>query len=146
MRIVVHELPVDREAAGGGLLREVQEGEQAMVGLVLDGQVVEPVPAGQRRAVEERLQARRTRAEERGAALAEQIAVMQLVDGVLEIQPAQQRIRRELGGAEDVAPAVGLDFREREQLAHATVEVAPHPSVDRAAAADRAVRLVPKKS
>ena len=46
VRIVVHELPVDREAAGGGLLRDVQERQQAMVGLVLDGQVVQPVPAG----------------------------------------------------------------------------------------------------
>jgi len=128
--IVVHELPVDREAAGGGLLRDVQERQQAMVGLVLDGQIVQPVPAGQRRAVEERLQARRTGAEERGTSLAEEIAVMQFVDGMLEIQPAQQRIRRQLGGPEDVATAVGLDFPEREQLAHAPVEVAPHPAVD----------------
>ena len=77
-------------------------------------------------------QARRTRAEEGGAALTEQIAVMQLVDRVLEIEPAQQRIRRQLGGAQDVASAVGLDFAEREQLAHAPVEVAPHPAVNRA--------------
>ena len=46
LRIVIHELAVDRETAGGGFLRDVQEGEQTMVGLVLDLEVVQPVPAG----------------------------------------------------------------------------------------------------
>ena len=77
------------------------------------------------------LEMRRTRAEESGAALTKQIGVTQLVDRVFQVQPAQERIRRDLRGAQDVASAVGLDFGEREQLAHAPVEVAPHPPVNR---------------
>ena len=54
---------------------------------------------------------------------------MELIDGVLEVEPAQQRIRCHFSGAQDVASAIGLDFGEREQLPHAPVEVAPHPPV-----------------
>ena len=35
-RIVVDDLAIDREAAGGGFFGDVQEGEQAMVGLAVD--------------------------------------------------------------------------------------------------------------
>ena len=94
-------------------------------------QIVEAVAAGQRARVEQRRRTRRARAEERGAALTEQIAVVQLVDRVLEIEPAQERIRRDLGGAQDVASAVAFDLGEGEQLAHAPVEIAPDPSVNR---------------
>ena len=38
---------------------------------------------------------------------------MQLVDRVLEVEPAQQRIGRDFGRAQDVATAVGFDFAER---------------------------------
>ena len=58
LRVVVDELPIDREAAGGGFFRHVQEGEQTMVGLVLDRQVVQPVAAGKGSPVEERAQVR----------------------------------------------------------------------------------------
>ena len=110
LRIVIHELPVDRKAAGGGFFRHVQEGEQAMVGLVLDRQVVQPVPAGERRPVEERAQVRGTRAEERGAALTEEIAVMQLVDRVLEVETAQE------AGRASAQPRAGCHVRRRTRL------------------------------
>ena len=58
LRVVIHELPVDRKTAGGGFFRHMQEGEQTMVGLVLDRQVVQPMPAGKGSPVEERRQAR----------------------------------------------------------------------------------------
>ena len=35
------------------------------------------------------------------------------------------------GGAQDVAAAIGFDLGEREQLAHAAVEIAPDPPVNR---------------
>ena len=57
---------------------------------------------------------------------------MELVDGVLEVETTEQGIRRELSRPQNVTPAIGLDFAEREQLAHATVEVTPHPPVNRA--------------
>jgi hypothetical protein len=54
-RIVIDDITIDREAAGGGLFCHVQEGEQAMVRLALDAQVIKPVAAGQRARVEEDL-------------------------------------------------------------------------------------------
>ena len=55
-----------------------------------------PWPPGSGLPSNERRRPRRARAQQRGAALAEQIAVVQLVDRVFEIEAAQQRIRREL--------------------------------------------------
>ena len=66
-----------------------------------------------------------------GAALTEQIGVVQFVDRVFQVQPAQERIRRDLRGAQDVAPAVTLNFGERDQLAHTPVKITPYPSVNR---------------
>ena len=108
----------------------MEKGEQTMIGFALDGQIVEPVAAGKRRRVESALE-RPSGTEKGRAALTEQIGVMQLVDRVCEIEPPQQRIRRHLRGAQDVAAAVAFDFGEREQLAYAAIEIAPHPAVKR---------------
>ena len=70
-------------------------------------------------------------AKERGASLTKQIAVMQLVDRVFEVETPQQWVRRQFGGTQNVTSAVGFDFAERKQLANATVEVAPHPLMNR---------------
>src|SRR5262249_42899867 len=110
---------------------DVQKREQAMVRLSIDAQIVEPVAARQRRAVEESRATRATRLKQRSAALAEEIPVAQLVHRVLEIETTQQRIRRHFRGAQDVAPAVGFHFREREELANTAVVIAPHPAVQR---------------
>jgi hypothetical protein len=75
---------------------------------------------------------RRPRTKEGGAALTKEIAVMQLVDGVLEVEATQQRVGRQLGRPQNVTSAIGFDLPECEQLAHAPVEIAPHPSVNRA--------------
>ena len=82
------------------------------------------------------------RAQDRGAPLAKHVAVPQLVERVFEIEAAEEGIRCDFGGAEDVAPAVGFDFAEDEQLAHPPVEVSPDPSVHRPeqAAGARATR------
>ena len=69
--------------------------------------------------------------EQRRATVAKEIGVAKLVDGVLQIEPPQEGIGRELCGAQDVAPAVALDLREREQLADSAIEIAPHPAVNR---------------
>jgi hypothetical protein len=55
--------------------------------------------------------------------------VMQFVDGVLEVEPAQQRIRGDLGRAQDVAAAVGLHVSEDQQLPDTAIVIAPHPLV-----------------
>jgi hypothetical protein len=75
---------------------------------------------------------RRPCTKESGAAPTKEIAVMQLVDGVLEVETTQQRVRRQLGRPQNVTSTIGFDFPECEQLAHAPVEIAPHPSVNRA--------------
>ena len=70
-------------------------------------------------------------AEQNRAALAKQVAVMQFVDRVLEVQTPQQRIRRHLRRAQDVAAALGLDVREGQELSHTPVIARPYPSVKR---------------
>ena len=47
LRIVVYERAIDREAAGSGFLRDVEEREQRAIGLAVDAQVIETVAAGQ---------------------------------------------------------------------------------------------------
>jgi hypothetical protein len=130
-RIVVDDLAINRETAGGSFFRNVQKGEQTMVGFSFDGEVVEPVPAGQWTRIEQRSGTRRSQLKESGAALAEQIGVAKLVNGVLEVQSAKERIRRQLGGAEDIAAAVALDLCEGYELADPAIEISPHPPVDR---------------
>jgi hypothetical protein len=107
----------------------VQEGEQTIIGLAFDGEIVEAVTAGQGVGVEQRRRTRRAHLEQRRAAVSEQIGVAQLVDCMLEIEPAQQRIRSELRGAQNVASTVAFDLGERDQFADTAVEVAPHPSM-----------------
>ena len=53
LRIVVDQLAIDRETAGGRFLRHVEEREQTVVGLAIDPEVVEAVTARQRIAVEQ---------------------------------------------------------------------------------------------
>src|SRR4029453_562057 len=97
-------------------IRHVEKGEQAMVRLVLDREIVEAMTAGQRRPVEARVQALGARAQERRSSLPEEIAVMQLVDRVLEIQAAQEAVGGYLSRTKDVTSTIGLDLGKREKL------------------------------
>ena len=101
--------------------------------------------------LKQRRRTRRAQLEERGAALAEQIGVAQFVDRVLQVEPAQERIRGEFRGAQDVAPAVAFDLREGDQLAHTAIEIAPDPAVnrsqhpvERAFPVERAIGMTPE--
>jgi len=129
LRIVVHQLAIDLEPAGGRFLGDVQEGEQAVVGLPLDAEIVEAVTTGQRIAVEQAGAVRSALAQQCRTAAAKEIAVVQFVDRVFEVEAAQQRIRRDLRGAHNVAAAVGFDVREGEQFSQAAIAVAPDPAV-----------------
>ena len=129
--IVVHDVAIDREPARRGFLGHVQEREQTMVGLSIDAQVVESVTAGKRVRVEPRRDTRRSRVKEGGAALAEQIGVVQFVDRVREIEPAQQGIGSDFSSSEDVAATVALDFSEGDQFPYTPIEIAPDPPMDR---------------
>jgi hypothetical protein len=57
------------------------------------------------------------------------LAVAVFIRRVHEIEAAQQRIGRQLRGAEDVAPAVGLGVAEAQQLVRATSRIAPDPAM-----------------
>jgi hypothetical protein len=128
-RIVVHDVPIDLEPAGSGLFRDVQEGEQPMVRLAVDLEVVQPVAAGEWRSAEQAVGPGGKRLEECRAALAEHVAVAELIDRVLEIQSSQKRIGGDFGCPEDIASAVGFHFGEREELSDSPVQIAPHPPV-----------------
>ena len=91
-RIVPHDFAIDGEAARRRLFGDMQKREQSIIRFAVDTQVVEAVPAGQRRRVEEAARARRARAQQRGASTTKKIRVVQLVDGMREIQTTQQRI------------------------------------------------------
>src|SRR5579859_7252237 len=67
---------------------------------------------------------------DRGAAITKEIRMMELVHRVREIETPEQRIGRDLGGADDVAAAVAFHLRECEELADAAIRVAPDPAVD----------------
>jgi hypothetical protein len=54
-----------------------------------------------------------------------------LVGGVAQVKPAQLGVRRELGGAREVAAAVRLDLGEAEQPIAPADGIAPHPALDR---------------
>jgi len=56
--------------------------------------------------------------------------MMEFVDRVRQIEPAQKRIRGNFRRAKNVASTIGLHLSEGEQLAHAPVEVAPDPAVN----------------
>jgi hypothetical protein len=143
-RIIVHELPIQREAARGRLLRDMQKGQQPIVRLALDLQVVESVSAGQWIAVQLDFARSVAPAPQRSAAVAEQIAVVQFVDGMLEIQPAQERIGRDFGRPENVAAAIGLDFSKGQQLAHTAIRTRPDPLMQGPhQAVERATRVTP---
>src|SRR6516165_4189470 len=68
---------------------------------------------------------------QRGAAPTEQIAVPQLVDRVLKVEPPEEGIRRVLSGAKNIAATVSFHLGERQQLAQASIDVAPHPAMHR---------------
>src|SRR4029077_15866811 len=78
-RVVVHELPVDRETAGRRLLGDVEEREQPVIRLALDAQVVEAVATRQRVAVEACRGTRGAQPEKGRAALTKENAVVKFV-------------------------------------------------------------------
>jgi len=132
LRIVVDDLAIDSEASGCGLFRDVQKREQPLVRFVRHAEVIETMAAREHVAGRAATVPRAMRAEQRGAALAEEIGVMQFIDGVRQVEASQQRIGRHLRRPQDVVPAVAFDFRKCEQFTYAAIRVAPDPAMERA--------------
>jgi hypothetical protein len=94
-------------------------------------QIIKPMAAGKRAAIEQPVETHGPCAKKCRAALAEQIAVVQFVNRVGEVQPAQERVRRDLRGAKDIAPTITFNFCEREQFTNPPIRIAPDPPVNR---------------
>jgi hypothetical protein len=100
--------------------------------VLLDPQVIEATLAGRQPAELEAGGRRSAELGEEGAAAgAEQIGVALLVAGVAQVEAPEERVGGELGGARQVAAAVGLGAREGEELARPPRRIAPHPAVQR---------------
>jgi hypothetical protein len=130
LRIVVDELAVDRESAGSGFLGDVQKRQESMIGFAVDAEIVETVTTWQWIPSEYGASRGSPCPPERRAPIAKEITVMELVDSVLEVQPAKQRIGRDLRGTQDVASAVGFDVGEGQKLSHLAIGIGPDPLVD----------------
>jgi len=93
--------------------------------------IVESIAARQGISGKESALAQRPLPEQRFTTVAEQHAVMQFVDRVLEVEPAQQWIGGDFRRTQDVATAVGFDVPEDQQLPDTPIVIAPHPLVQR---------------
>ena len=126
--IGVHHIAIEREIAGGALLRQVQEGQQGALALGLDPEVVQaPLAGGQPGRLESGVRRGGQAAQQGAAAIAKQLGVALLVLGVAQEQSAQARVASQFGGAQDVPATVGLGFGETQQIARAPDRVAPEP-------------------
>src|SRR5207237_9498740 len=126
--IGLQHLCVGREAACRRALGEMQECEERLIGFLLHPQGIEPAFAGSKPVRLEGASAAWHCKELAGAA-AEQIGMPLLVPGVAEVEPAQHRVPRQLGGARQIAAAVRLGLCEPEQLAPAAPGASPDPPI-----------------
>ncbi len=108
----------------------MHEGEQGRIAGAVDLEVVEPAlprsdPLGAHRSGGEV----RPLVQQVQAAAAEQLGVTLLVLGVEQEQPPQQGVLGQLGGADQVAAAVGLGLGEAQQVARPQRVAAPDPGL-----------------
>jgi hypothetical protein len=125
------DLLVEREPTGGGLLREMEEGEQR--GIVLAGymKLIETAFSGSEPVgLEARLGSWGKAPDESAPALAEEIGVPVLIRGMAQVQPPQQRIAGELGRAAQISTPIGLGLGEAEKLARPAARAVPDPAVN----------------
>jgi len=123
---------IDFEVARGVALGEMEEGEQRRVTAALDIDVVEAALARRQPVVLRQGQIPgRIGMEQFHAALAEDVGVAALVAGMAQIEAPEPRIPGQLGGANQVAAAVGLDLGEAEQPQPPPRRVSPYPSLQR---------------
>jgi len=129
--VVLHDVAINGESARGRFLGDVQKGEQAIVGLLIDLEIVEAVAGGgDPESVGGWSRIRRQLARERRGAPAKEHAVAVLVDRMQHVETPEQGIGSQLGGAQDVASTVDLGLAEAAQLLDAPAGIAPDPAVN----------------
>src|SRR5258706_2295033 len=131
--IVFQHIAVDGETVGSGFFRQMKKSKQSLIGFFVHAQVVDAVPAGcEPVSLKAGIRAGSERAQNLVAPSTEHYTVTVLVDGVLQIKPAKERIRRHLGCPHQVATAVGFGLAEAQQFVRASLRVAPDPAMNRA--------------
>ena len=109
----------------------MQEGEQGIIALVGDAQIVQPALPRRQPVRLERLAAAGQGAEQRPSAIPEQCRMPQLVLCVAQVQPAQQRVAGQLRRPGQIAAAVRFGLGEAQELAGSPVRIPPDPAVQR---------------
>ena len=123
---------IDGEVARRVALGQMEEGEQGPVPSAFDIDVVEAALAGREPVILRQAQiAGRMSVEQFDAALAEDIGMAALVARMAQIEAPQPGIAGQLGGADQVAAAIGLDFGEAQQPEAAARRVPPDPFLQR---------------
>src|SRR3989449_2320133 len=131
-RVVSQHFAINGKSAGGGLLRQMKEGEQSVVRGIVHPQVVQSALAGREPVrLKGGIRARWEGAQKASAPLQKQLGVALFVACVRQVEPAQEWIRCEFRGARKIAAAVGFGFRETQQFAGSPFGVGPDPAVDR---------------
>jgi len=109
----------------------MEKGEQRGIVLAVHAQIVETALAwGEPVGLEARLPSSRQAPEQRPPARAEDLGVPVLVRGVPQVQPSQQAVGGELGGAAQISTSIGLGLGEAEKLARPSMNIAPDPGVN----------------
>ena len=125
------DLLVERETTSGGLLGEVEKGEQRGIVLAVHPKIVETTlarsePVG----LEARLGGEGQAPDQGPPALAKKLGVTLLIRGVAQEQLPQQTIAGELGCAGQISTPVGLGLCEAEKLARPPARIVPDPAVN----------------
>src|SRR5260370_14483899 len=123
----------DGERVGRGFIRKMKKSKESLIGFFVHAQVVDAVPAGcQPVSLKAGIRVGSERTENLVAASTEHYTVTVLVDGVFQIKPAKEGIRRHFGCPHKVAAAVGFGLAEAQQFVRASLRVAPNPAMHRA--------------
>src|SRR5713226_9367205 len=110
----------------------MEESKRSHIGFAVNLEIIEPVATGRKPVgVPCRFRTARELAQYHTSPLAEQNAVTKLIDRMLEIEPSQKRIGGHFCRAQDVASAIDFGFSKPKQLLHASLGIAPDPSMDR---------------
>src|SRR5258707_12494412 len=107
----------------------MEKSEQPLIAPV-HTKVVDPVPTGRKPiGLKAGLRTGRQLTEEFRTPSTEHFAVTQLVLGVDQIKPPQQRVGGQFRCPDQVAPAIGFSLAEAQQLIRAAFGVAPNPAM-----------------
>jgi hypothetical protein len=129
--ILLQHIAIDREPLGGGLLRNMEESQQSVIGLFFNVQVIGAVSAGRKPIrLETRLRAAGKLSQELRSPQSEHFTMTMFVDRMNQIEASQERVRGLLRRSDQIPSAIGFGFAETKQFMRAPLGVAPDPAMD----------------